>query len=222
MLRAALALVLAANLVFYAWSHGWLDSLAGSSGHGEREPERLQRQVHPEVVQLLPAQAARAAASAPANPQACLQAGPYTDAEMALAEGVLRAAGLPAGRWNTPAVDRPGAWLLYMGRFADREALQKKEGELQRIRVPYEELRGTPELEPGLALGRFSDRAAADAALDQLAQRGVRTARIVTLTAPARLHLLRVNDADAALQAQLLGLKAPALGNGFSACATGG
>jgi hypothetical protein len=219
MLRAALALVLVANLVFYAWSQGWLGSAAGGSAQGEREPERLQRQVNPQAVQLLPASTAT---SAPGDTRACLQAGPYTDAELALAEGVLRAAGVAAGRWDTRAVDRPGAWLLYMGRFADREALQKKVSELQRIRVPFEELRGTPDLEPGLALGRFTDRAAADAALDQLNERGVRAARVVTLTAPARLHLVRVNDADAALQARLQGLKAPALGDGFSACAPGG
>lgn len=216
MLRTAVLLLLCANLAFYAWTQGWLDGVVGAQ-QSEREPERLKRQVHPELVQLLSARAASAAAAASAT-VACLEAGPFTDAEASVAEGALLAAGLPAGRWETSVQERAGDWLLYMGRFADAETLQKKEAELQRRRVPFEPVHGSPELEPGLSLGRFAERAAADTALAQLTQRGVRSARIVTLTEPARAHLLRVNQPDAALQAQLAGLKVPALGSGFRAC----
>lgn len=44
-------LMLLANLGVYAWRQGHLEPLLGA-GTAEREPERLQRQVAPERVQL--------------------------------------------------------------------------------------------------------------------------------------------------------------------------
>jgi hypothetical protein len=77
-----------------------------------------------------------------------------------------------------------------------------------------------PELADGLALGRYDNRAAADKALAEVTQRGVRTARVMPLSAPAVTHSLRVERADATLQARLAGLRAEALlGKSFTACA---
>ena len=64
MLRGLLLALLLANLAFFVWSQGGLGNTAG----GEREPERLSRQVNPEAVQLLrttgPASAPSTSASA--------------------------------------------------------------------------------------------------------------------------------------------------------------
>lgn len=217
MLRWLVALLLVANLGFYAWSHGWLKPLGGASSEGEREPERLKRQVRPDAVRLLTPRSS--SSSAAAN---CLQAGPYADTELAAAEAALRAAGIPSGRWQQMAMERPGVWLVYMGRFPDRDVLQRKEAELQRLRQPYEEVHGVPELEPGLALGRFGDRATANTALSQITQRGVRSVRVVALTPPRQVFVLRVDRPDPALQNQLAGLKVPALRGGFTPCAASG
>ncbi len=235
MLRWVVALVLALNVVFLAWSQGWLGHWPGTNADSEREPERLNRQVRADTVQLLSPQAAAvaaavasaasspastpAAAAAATSETACLQAGPFSAAELSAAEAALRAAGIAPQRWQAAPMERPGTWLLYMGKFADREALQKKETELQRIHVQFEELRSSPELEPGLSLGRFNDRKAADAALAQLNQHGVRTAKVITLTPPVMQQLLRIDGADAALQAQLRAVKGAALGSGFKPCA---
>jgi hypothetical protein len=62
MLRLLVALLLAANGLFYAWSQGWLDTLTGTRAQGEREPQRLQKQVNPEAVKVLPPGAAASAA----------------------------------------------------------------------------------------------------------------------------------------------------------------
>jgi hypothetical protein len=221
MLRWVVALLLLANLGFYAWHQGWLDAVLATSSLGDREPERLARQVRPEAVKLLSRHGASGVAAAAAT-TACLEAGPYDDEALGAAEGALRGAGLPAGGWQATSEEKPGVWLVYMGRFADRETLQRKQAELQRLRVPFEEVRGAAELDGGLSLGRFGDRAAADAALAQFTQHGVRTARVVMLAPPQRMHLLRVQHAGPALQAQLKGLKAPALGAGFRPCAVTG
>ena len=75
----------------------------------------------------------------------------------------------------------------------------------------------------GLMLPPVGDRAAADAALAALAQRGVRNAKVVALSGAPVQHWLRVRQADADLQARLLALRTPVLagvpGAGFIACA---
>ena len=107
-----------------------------------------------------------------------------------------------------------------MGRFANRDALLAKQAELARIKVANEELRSPAELAPGLSLGRFDERAAADRALDALNNRGIRTAKVVQLAPPVATHVLRVDKAEPALVAQLVALKSDTLGKGFAPCAS--
>ena len=219
MLRAFVAALLVANLAFFAWSQGWLDAVVGARSIGDREPERLLRQVHPELVRVLSAgDAASAAAAAP--PFACVEAGPFTDAEAAAAQASAQAA-LPGAALSDVKTEQAGTWMVYMGRYADREALTKKEDEIKRRKLEYEELRDHPTLSPGLSLGRFDTRAAANNALEQFTQQGIRTARVVEFKPASNSHLLRIERADAALAAQAGALKLTALGNkGFAACAT--
>lgn len=230
MLRAVVLLLIAANLIFYAWTNGWLDSATGLRPHPEREPERLSRQVHPERITVLPPGAASAAALVPPAASAaaasaplrgaCLEAGPFATGASVSAVAALQAVQppLPAGSWAEVKIERPGSWMLYMGRFPNREVLAKKEDEIRRTRVPYQEVTTPTEYTMGFSLGRFEDRASAERGLEQIGQRGVRSARIVELAAPATVHVLRADNADAALAAQLSALRLPALGRGFVPC----
>jgi hypothetical protein len=213
--RALIALLLLANLAFFAWTQGWLDAVVGVRSIGDREPERLQRQVRPELIRILPASAASALAPVAL---ACLEAGPFAEAELAAVQAAAQAA-LPAGSWVTVRSEQPGSWLVYMGRYPNREALAKKEDELKRRKAAYEEVREPPALVPGLSLGRFEQRAAANAALEQFTLQGIRSARVVELAPASMRHLLRIERADAALSTRLAALKADALGRGFTACA---
>jgi hypothetical protein len=217
MLRAFVLLLLVANLVFYAFTQGWLDGVIGARANGDREPERLEHQVRPQWVKVLTPQAVADAASAAAARLQCLEAGPFDTAELPAAQAALSAA-LPAGSWVDVKRDAPSVWIVYMGKYTNRDAQKKKEDELARAQVAFEVLSGAPELEPGLSLGRFDDRAAADAALVRLTQRGVRSAKVVELAKPAPRHMLRVDKADPELAARVAGLRADALGAGFSAC----
>jgi hypothetical protein len=248
MLKSLVMLLLAANLGFYAWCKGWIDG--GVAARGDREPERLARQVRPESVRILPppggdsksrlpaapsappasvpvapsappATAPGASATASGEPTACLQSGPYTPAEVPHVETAVLAA-LPgqAGGWTHVKIEAPGIWLVYMGKFASRDALQHKLEELGRFRgLVAEEVRNAPELEPGLALGRYDSRGAAQAALAGLAERGVRTARVVALSPPATVVMLRFERVDVPLKSQLLAIPAASLaGAGFVPC----
>lgn len=241
MMRALVLLLVLANLAFFAWTQGWLDEVTGIRAHGDREPERLGRQVQPELVQILSPQAARgtppppaqaapatpatvptpAAAPSPAAPLACLEAGPFTGTEVAAAEAVVRAA-LPDGSWVSLKSSRPGLWMVYMGKFKDRDELQKRQEELRAIRVEYDELRGPPELLPGLSLGRFEERGNAVNALEKFSLRGIRAAKVIEVRAPSTSVSVRMDKAPAALAAQAMALSSAALGKGFVPCAKAG
>lgn len=239
-MRALLAVLVAANLLVLAWS---FDALPGFSRPREREPERLQRQAQPAAVQLItptaasaaiqaaaaqrtqpPAVAAAAAslaAAAAADPSitVCLEAGPFAASEVAAAERGLRDLKLTNLQWTQQRSERGGSYIVYQGRFPDEAALARQRETLRRQQISTEELRNSPELQPGLMFGRFDTRAAADAALAQLNQQGVKPARVVTINTPVVVALLRVERADGPLAARLTQLNLPPTGSGFRPCA---
>ena len=221
MLRLLLLALLVVNLGFYSWTQGWLDGVVGARAIGDREPERLARQVRPESVVILPPESAAASGAAAASALACLEAGPFSAVETLAASAALKQAlpNVEEGSWAEVKTETPGAWIVYMGKFPDAEGLTKKEQELKRLKLEFEVVRSPPALDRGLSLGKFDLRAAADKALDRFTQQGVRTARVVEIAAPSSVTMLRAALADAALAAQLVALKAGSLGKGFAACA---
>ncbi|WP_298833556.1 hypothetical protein [uncultured Piscinibacter sp.] len=236
MLRMIVLLLVLANLLFFAWTRGWLEGATGLRPHPEREPQRLARQKNPDLVVVLTPSAASAAltprtvpgaplpaASAASAPLrgACLEAGPFATGASVSAVAALQALqpALPAGSWVDVTIERPGSWMVYLGRYPNRDALARQQDELKRNRVSYQEVTTPAEYTPGLSLGRFNERAAAEQSLAQLGQRGVRSARVVELAAPTTLHMLRVQNADAALADRLATIRSPALGRGFVPCA---
>ncbi len=225
MLRTLALVLLLANALLLAALSGAFDS----GGDSTREPERLQRQHQPGLVRILGPQAASAAldaasqaAAAASNALAtsCLEAGPFSAADAGTAERSLREAGLPADGWQVRRQDDAGAFMVYMGRYADRETLQRKLAEVRRLKLEPEDLRDAPELQPGISLGRFDSQDSANAAMAQMAQRGLRTARVITLRQAQSQTVLRVPAADAALRARLAGLQLPS-GPGFLPCVAG-
>lgn len=146
-----------------------------------------------------------APAPAPApEPTVCLQAGVF-DQKQADALRPAVAAALPSGSWSLEGTSIAGRWMVYMGRFADDEALEKKRAELRGRKVPYD--RPGAALEPGLSLGRFSTEEAAERALVALGTQGVRTARVVQERSDATGYQLRVPEATADLRAKLEALR---------------
>lgn len=134
------------------------------------------------------------------EPGACYQAGPLTAGEHRRVSAVLSRQ-LPEDRWTTRTVPMPGLWMVYMGPYTDPDMMARKQAELQRFRnLSFEEVKSPPTLAAGLSLGRFNDAAKAEAALESLRQRGVRTARVVTLRPPADAMIVRVPQASADVQ----------------------
>jgi hypothetical protein len=164
MLKWLVMALVAANLAFFAWTQGWLDSVVGVRAQGDREPGRLAQQVRPDSVVILTPKAVAAAASAasaasaaapaasvtspaasaaaPAASSAvvgsaCLEAGPFSSPELTVAEASLSNL-MPANAWTRVAVDVPGSWVVYMGPYASAELRSKKEAEIRRRGVKFE------------------------------------------------------------------------------------
>lgn len=241
MLRAIVVVLMLANLGFLAWHQGWLNDWLGQlrPAASQREPQRLQMQINPERLIVLPpappaasdaasAEGSRAPGSSslplaavmslsPAVGGVCYQAGPFTSEEHRRVQAALSQQ-LTNGSWVTETVVAPGLWLVYMGPYPDPETLARKQTELRRIRnLNFEEVRSPPSLAMGLSLGRFNQQSQADATLETLRQRGVRTARIVTIRPAADLMVIRIPQATADVQRLLPALPLPS-GKGFVTC----
>ena len=98
MLRALLAALVVANLVFFAYTRGALDGLLGLRSLGDREPERLAAQVRPQSIRLLPPGAPASAGNAGDDATSCLETPAFGAVESAAVEATL-ASNLPAGAW---------------------------------------------------------------------------------------------------------------------------
>ena len=228
MLRLAVIVLLLANAGYYAWSQGWLHSW-GLAPVEQSEPQRLAQQIRPETLRILQARetppvapsAASEATVSPAPSPAPAPAATTASATVCLQAGTLdqrqadavrtAAAALPQGSWKLESTPIPGRWMVYIGRFADDEALDKKRAELRARKVPFDRP-NNPTLEPGLSLGRFSSEEAAQRALTTLGNQGVRTARVVVERAEARGFTLRLPALDSATRAQVETQLRPALG----------
>jgi len=165
------------------------------------------------------AKAATSVATAASKPGKgiCIEAGPFTSAEYASAEAMLRPL-LPAGIWTRQTVAIQGMWLVYMGPYPEADQLQRKQDELKRIKdLDFEVVRTPANLAPGISLGRFSKQENAENQLETLRNKGIRTARIVNLRPAMELQLLRVPRADVDTQVKLSSIKLPQ-GKGFTAC----
>lgn len=247
MLRALVAVLLLANLGFWLWSTGALESL-GWAPTRERDPARLALQVGAETVRVLPAGSVIAAASSPAptttattaaataSPASaagaevrdplsqCLETGPLASAALASAERALLAGGIAEGSWVRRSVEQPAQYAVVLGPFNSNEALRNKREEIARLRLPLEAVSLPPATagapaQPGLALGRYASRAAADSALAGYSQRGVRTARVLALRPASSEVQLRIDSTPPAQAQQLRALSVELAGAAFAPCA---
>lgn len=214
MLRLIVLVLLLANAAYFAWSQGALAPI-GAAPSPQSETQRVAQQIRPEAVRVLPGDEARRIETVAAKPPECLQAGLFTEAEAASLKQAVEA--WPAGSWSIDPATEPARWIVYMGKYPDPAALDKKKSELRALNVSFEPL-ANPALEPGLSLGGYPTEAAARQQLEALGQKGVHTARIVQERAEAKGQLLKLPAVDEALRAKLDDLKPALNGKPLKAC----
>ena len=225
-MRLVVLLLLAANGLYFGWTQGWFADFGLPPG-ALTEPQRHGQQVHPERIRLLAASEARqlesaaaaatASAAAAAGSAVCLIAGLFDEQQTRAVRQSLEQAGLPAGAWVIEPVTEPARWIIYMGPYPNAEAVNRKRAELRAIGVVYSPL-VNPAWEPGLSLGRFGTAAEATSAMNGLAARGVRTARVVQEVGERRGSQLRVVEADGAQRTRLDELSRGWFGKSLQPC----
>jgi hypothetical protein len=147
--------------------------------------------------------AASASAAAPAT--ACWQAGAFTEDQASTLREALTQLNPPPGSWQLAEFRIGGRWIVYMGRYDNQDALERKKAELRELKVAFRAVT-TPGMAPGLSLGTYSTEAAARQALQDVMRTGVRTARVAQERAESRGYTLRLPTATPAQRTAVLKL----------------
>ena len=245
MLRALVLLFLVVNAGLYWWLQDNTQAL-----QSDREPQRLNHQVTPDAVQVLPdlpaasapkratsaASASTAEASAAEAPVAtatatasatsagatarpvsatlaCSETPPLNDAEFTTLKTALGKTGLPDSAIGERRQNKGGAWIIYLGKFADSDARQDKISELRKLDLKAEPVNSPIALAPGLSLGTFTSQGDATAKLADMTKHGLHGARVAILDAPIVLRHLHVHAADTSWRKATVGQR-------FDACPT--
>lgn len=219
--RILCVLLLLGNGIFYAWSQGYFGRL-----NDGREPQRQGHQLDADKLQVRPMTAEELAAPAPAAARACLRSSPLplSEAEALLAQ--LQELARPAAGADTPAstdaaTDQVSMSLqalaptarqwVHIPPLENRALMEKKLQELKQLGISDVD----PRLEAGsdrfaIGLGLFDDPERAQAHLQQLNRRGVRSAIISPRERPAQQAQVVLHGPTAALSAHLASLMSAA------------
>lgn len=227
MLRALVLALLLVNGLYFAWGQGLLAAY-GLAPARQAEPERLAQQIRPEALRLLspgpaapvppptaPAPTAAASNAAVAG-ESCLQVGVFTDKQVNALRRRLQYS-LPAGSWSFESSGEPDRWIIYMGKYVSKQAMNRKSLMLDQLGISHE-TPASPRLNPGLSLGSFNSKIEAEQALEQMAQRGLRSAKVVPERPELPNQWLKVPQANAAIRAKLEALKPLLVDKALQAC----
>ena len=206
MLRNLVFILLSANILYFAWSEGLLESYGLSPTHGS-EPHRINEQLQPQAIQITRLQDLPDLAQTATTE--CLRSGPWDKEQLAGLRTALEAA-LPQDSWRLDAVSPPPRWIVYMGKFSSPEILKRKLTQLAQIDGVKPQILRDPALLPGISLGGFSTEQLAQAELERMTRLGVRTAKVVQENEPPEKNILVLPSVTKDMQPALIGLQ-PAL-----------
>ena len=110
---------------------------------------------------------------------ACMQSQVLPKARVASVRQQLEGlAAVPKTAWNWVSDTEPERWIIYLGRFASEDALERKTAQLEKMALQFVVL-DDADLSPGISVGMFKSQAEATQELNQLNRRGLRLARVI-------------------------------------------
>lgn len=200
-MRTLAILLLLANLSLFAYLQ--LDSL------GSSDSNRLAQQLNADKLRpLTPAQVKEMGLDKPAPPPAaCLEWGPFAEAEKARASAALEpiAGGRPIA---SRAVEVTTAYWVFVPPAANKSAADKKLAELKALGVP--EMYLVQDAGPqkfAISLGLFRTEEAANNYLAAMQKLGVKSAKLAPRTQTLSQTLLILRDPPADVAARLQEMK---------------
>lgn len=222
--------LLLANAALAAHQLGYLDAVL-PDGH---EPTRMDLQINPQRLRLVPAPPAEAdvPAEAPVNAEPAAPPGPAASqtapGEQTLAAAPELIACVEVGNFSPDAARRFSAQLgplrqmltqrpvqevashmVYMPPQGDRESAEKKAGELRQLGVAdFFIIQDNSALRWGISLGVFKTEEAARGYLAALGQKGVRSARIGQRSVTSNNVAFQFRNLDGAAKSALDAIKA--------------
>ena len=214
MLRNLVLVLLSANILYFAWSEGLLESYGLSPTHGS-EPHRIKEQLQPQAIEALRAQ------DVPGLVQGvkaqCLRSGPWDKEQAAGLRTALQTA-LPQDSWRFDAVTPAPRWIVYMGQFSSPDTLKRKLAQLATIDGVKTQTPRDPVLAPGISLGSFDTEPLAQAELARLSRMGVRTAKVVQENEPPSKEMLVFPSVTKDMQPALIGLQPAIAAHALQPC----
>jgi len=151
------------------------------------------------------------------GPKACWEVGGYNAAQVITLNAAMQAQTALAKRWSVDEAVLPARWIVYLGKFSNAEALQRRRAELRDAKVAYRDVT-VAALQPGLALGTYSTEGAANQALQDVTRNGVAGAKVVQERQETRIFILRLPAITDAERRQIDALPALA-GKSLQRCA---
>jgi hypothetical protein len=172
-MRTLFLLLLLGNLGFFAY-HRYLDDT------GDVAAQVAVLQISPEKIRPVAATVSAAAVAAPAvaPPAACVEWGAFGASDVARADGALATLALPAEALQRRVSDIDGYWV-HMPVMKTKAEVDRKLGELKALGVTdFFVVQDAGPWRNAVSLGLFKSEDAANAELERLRQRGVRSAVI--------------------------------------------
>lgn len=179
-MRLAFWILLLGNLLLFLWGQGHF-----AAKNAGREPERLQRQVDPDKLRIVPAGSAHAArAAAEVARPACKRIEWLAAAELAaVREAVAALPGWKAGQ-ETPRKEASTHWVM-IPELSSRALAERKKGELDKLGIKDGEIVEDAAQGPyAVSLGVFRSQQLAEEFFQTLTKKGVRSARLVQRSQP--------------------------------------
>ncbi len=209
--RLMFFLLVLANLLFFAWSQGYLGT--PDDGH---EPQRLEQELHPEKLRIVGDARALGAAVAK-DDRACRVIDRLSLAEAETLKAALEAAG---GTAKVSPVAEPALHLVVIADLPNKAAADKKAAELTRLGFEGHSLATLEDGRHEFVLGSFPTEAAAYEFLQGLARRGIKSARAEAREQPALKARVEARVSASTLLRQLPKLVAPFADATIGECAS--
>ena len=209
-MRIVLLLLVLVNLGYYAWSQFW-------QSPGSGDAHLVEQQVNREAIRILkPGQVEAARRDAP-KVTACMELGAFNLVDVPKLDEQLAPLG---NRVSQRRVDDTANWWVFMPPQGGREGAQKKVAELKRLGI--EELfvlQDDPKAPFAISLGVFRSEESARNRLEQLRERGVRTAQVGRRPTAVQRVVYEIRAVDDETANRLAALKAAWPGTDLKECA---